>query len=82
MDNSTIKSIHDDDLVEFLKKLKVYDDVVSGKVKCKFTNQIITLENLHSLFPESGAIKFVSDSPEAIKEFSIYLNKKRHGGTN
>ncbi|MCH7524522.1 MAG: hypothetical protein IIC74_05820, partial [Bacteroidetes bacterium] len=47
-----------------------------GKVKCKFTNEIITLENLHTIFPEEGTIKVVCESPEAIKLLSEYINEK------
>lgn len=77
MNKDSLITVHDNDLEKLLEKLGVLQDVRDGKKKCKFTGTIITLENLHSIFPESGDIKFVSDDPEAIKQLSVYLNQKR-----
>ena len=73
---SILNTVHDNDLEELLKKLNLLDKIKSGVLKCKFTKEIITLENLHSIFPEEGTIKLVSDSPEAIKSLSEYINEK------
>lgn len=71
---SEIKTIHEEQLETLLENLKVLENIKAGKLKCKFTGTVITLENIHSLFPESGDIKFVSNSPDAIKQLSVYLN--------
>lgn len=73
---SILNAVHDNDLEALLKKLNLLDKIKSGEFKCKFTKEIITLENLHSIFPEEGTIKLVSDSPEAIKSLSEYINEK------
>jgi len=70
-----LKAIHNDDLIELLNKLKLMDKLKNGELKCKFTETIITLDNLHSIFPESGSIKIVCNSPEAIKKLSEYVNE-------
>jgi len=69
--------IHNDQLIELIEKLGFLEELKAGKIKCKFTGTIITFENLHSIFPESGSIKFVCDSPEAIKLLSEYINEKK-----
>lgn len=71
-----MNAVHDNDLEVLLIKLNLLEKINRGELKCKFTKEIITLENLHSIFPEEGTIKLVSDSPEAIKLFSEYINDK------
>ena len=71
-----LNAVHDDNLEALLKKLNLLEKINSGKVKCKFTGTTITLDNLHTIFPEEGTIKVVCDSPEAIKKLSEYINDK------
>lgn len=73
---SNLNAIHDNDLEKLLENLNLIEKLKQSELKCKFTEEIITLENLHSIFPESGTIKLVCDSPEAIKQLSEYLNEK------
>ena len=73
---SNLNAIHDDDLEGLLSKLNLLDKIKQGKIKCKFTDTTITLDNLHSIFPEEKTIKVVFDSPEAIKLLSEYINEK------
>ncbi len=70
-----LTAVHDDNLEQLLAKLNLLEKVKEGQAKCKFTKTIITLENLHSIFPEEGIIKLVCDSPEAIKLLSEYINE-------
>lgn len=72
-----LNAVHDDDLIALLKKLNLIDKIEKGEMKCKFTKEIITLGNLHSIFPEEGIIKVVCDSPEAIKSLSEFINEKK-----
>lgn len=71
-----LNAVHDDDLIALLKSLNLLEKIKKGEVKCKFTKEIITLDNLHSIFPEEGTIKVVCDTPEAIKSLSEYINEK------
>ena len=73
---ATLNTVYDSDLEELLKNLNIFDKIKSGKMKCKFTNEIITIDNLHSIFPEENTIKIVCDSPNAIKLLSEYINEK------
>lgn len=69
-----INAVYDTELMELLQKLNLLEKLNSGQLKCKFTDTIITLDNLHSIFPESGDIKVVSNKPEAVKMLSKYIN--------
>lgn len=75
-DKEIIKAVHDNKLIEFLKNIKVYDSIIEGEKKCKFCKNQITIENLYTVFPESGSIKFVCDKPECIAKMNSYLNEK------
>lgn len=59
-----MKAVHDNDLVNLLRSLNVYNDVINGKCNCLFCNQEITLDNLDSIVPYEGAIQFTCDNPE------------------
>ena len=71
-----LNTVYDTDLEELLVKLYLYDKIKERKIKCKFTDEIITMENLHSIFPEENTIKVICDSPTAIKLLSEYINEK------
>jgi hypothetical protein len=68
-----IKAVHNNDLIELLKNLGLYTKLEQGLLKCKFTETVITLDNIHSIFPEAGSIKLVCNKPEAIRALSNYL---------
>lgn len=78
MNKHKINAVHDDDLEKLLEKLGLLDKIKSGQIKCKFTGTIISLNNLYSIFPQSGSIKVVCDSPIAIKLFTEYCNENGH----
>lgn len=70
-----IRAIHDEDLEKFLEGLGILNKFKYGKLKCKFCNRIITFDNLHSLFPQSGDIKFVCDSPNCVLKLSALVRE-------
>jgi hypothetical protein len=74
MQSRSLSAVHDEDLLKLLTNLDLIDKLGARQLKCKFTDTIITFDNLYSIFPESGDIKLVCDSPEAIKLFSDYVN--------
>lgn len=73
---SNLNAVYDENLEELLSKLNLLDKIRNGQIRCKFTNEVITLENLHSIFPEENTIKVVCNCPEAIKLLSQYINEK------
>ncbi len=79
MEKELLKTIHETELKNYLKKLDVLNDVQNGLIKCKFCSDVIKLDNIHAIFPESGQVKFVCDKPSCIKELNSYLRKKKYG---
>lgn len=75
--NDAIKAVYEDKFQLFLKNIGVYENVISGTEKCKFCSRQITLDNIISVFPESGTIKFVCDNPECICKMNSYFNEKQ-----
>lgn len=75
--NDAIKAVYEDKFQLFLQNIGVYENVISGTEKCKFCSQPITLDNIVSVFPESGTIKFVCDNPECICKMNNYFNEKQ-----
>lgn len=74
---NAIKAVYEDRFLLFLKNIGVYDQIISGTEKCKFCGQTITLENISSVFPEGGTIKFVCDTPDCICSMNNHFNEKK-----
>ena len=72
----TLKVVHDSELLALLEKLRIKQDIENQKIKCKFCREVITLDNLHSLFSESKTVKVVCDNPECIKQLMSYYSEK------
>jgi hypothetical protein len=77
MNKRDLNAVHDKDLNQLLINLGLMERMKEGKLKCKFTGTVIDFENLYSIFPESGDIKVVCDSPEAITLFTEYVNEHK-----
>lgn len=75
LNQKKINALYDSDLEFFLKKINIYEDILKWKKKCKFTNEVITFDNIYSIYKAGWDIKIVSDAPQAIKEFLKYLHK-------
>lgn len=75
-DAEVIKAIHDDQLENFLRNIGLLDDVISGKCKCKFCGETVTLENIYTVFPESGQVKFSCSKVKCMVNLSKYLSEK------
>jgi hypothetical protein len=70
-----LKAVHDDDLEVVLKALGLYAAFSQGKLKCIFCSEPITWENLHSLIPDSGAIKCGCNKPFCVEQLVSRLEK-------
>jgi hypothetical protein len=73
-ENKKINFVLDDDLEGVLKEIGVYSDFINRKKKCKFCKEIVSMDNLHSIFKESGDIKFICDKPICVKKLINYKN--------
>lgn len=68
MKDDQLKAVHDDDLASLLKSLGNYDRVCKGQCNCYFCNNIITMENIGSIFPLQGEILFSCDSASCLRK--------------
>ena len=66
MEKTKLEAIHDNELLELLDNLGLKNKFLGGQINCAFCKDIITWENLHSIFPDSGAIKFCCVKPECV----------------
>jgi len=71
-----LKVVHDNDLEGFLETIGELRDVKEGNRKCKYCRSVITMENLHSVFRQSGDIKYVCDDPTCIEKLLEFINEK------
>jgi hypothetical protein len=60
-----IKGIYDKDLPKLLEDFGMKDDFYSGKIKCAFSGEVVTMDNLLSIFSDGQEIKFVCDNETA-----------------
>ena len=72
-----LAAIHDDNLKEYLSNLGEYHKVIEGKCKCKFCSRTITMDNISSMFPESGTIKYVCDDMKCVVKMSQYFTNNQ-----
>lgn len=72
-DRETMKAIHDKKFNQFLRSIDVYDEIKNGEHNCKFCNQLITFDNIYTIFPEAGKIKFVCDRTDCVVKMGEYL---------
>jgi len=77
-DKKEIKAVHERDLDILLNKISEKDDFHAGKIGCKFCKDVITKENLYSLFSESGSVKFICDKPLCIAKFMDHIANKKN----
>ncbi|MDH5505761.1 MAG: hypothetical protein OEZ02_00890 [Anaerolineae bacterium] len=73
----TQKYVYDDDLTQLLKNLGVYGKFNAKKFKCPFCQNVITWDNLNSIFPDSGAVKLSCNQPGCVLALADRMNVLR-----
>lgn len=58
MKKGEISAVHDDDLVDLIKSLGLYEQIINGDIKCAFCEKTINLENIQGVFPHDNQINF------------------------
>lgn len=76
MNRQAIRAVHDDDLEGVLRGLGLYRDFVNGRISCAFCREAVNWDNLHSLFPDSGAVKCSCSRPECVKALLSRIGPK------
>lgn len=75
-ENKNIKTILSNDIDKVLDKAKIKDLFYNGELKCKFCGETITVDNIYSFLPESGALSLVCCKEECISALLNYIDKK------
>ena len=68
-----VSAVHDEDLEKILDGLGILKKIQKRLIKCKFCRETVSMENIHSIFPQSGDIKVVCDNKECIRILNGYL---------
>lgn len=71
-----LNAVHDNELVIFLEKMGIMNDIKKGNKKCKFCGERIVLEKIHSIFPDSGNVSIVCDNSACVKSLMSYISEK------
>ena len=58
MSEKTIQTIYDEDLPKLLSSLGLKDDFDNGRIRCSFCGEIVTKDNLLTIFSDGKEIKF------------------------
>ncbi|MCH7811445.1 MAG: hypothetical protein IH958_02345 [Chloroflexi bacterium] len=72
----TLAVVHDDDLESTLRNLGVLKNIVDGSMKCPFCADVVAMDTLHSIFPDSGAIKVSCDKPSCVKALYAWMDER------
>lgn len=67
-DKKRVDAVYDDDLLELLDSLELKNRFLHGKLTCAFCGEIITWDNLHSIFPDSGSVKFSCTKSDCVNQ--------------
>lgn len=60
-----VRAVYDDDLIPMLGKLGFLAQITAGEIKCKYTGEQITLDNLHAIIRTANGFDFISASAVA-----------------
>ncbi|OYT56583.1 MAG: hypothetical protein B6U76_03265 [Desulfurococcales archaeon ex4484_217_2] len=61
-----LTAFYDEDMEAIAKKLKLYDDIRFGKMKCFICGAKVTFENLGAFLKTGDGVKVVCDNSECI----------------
>ena len=76
MAESPVHAVHDDDLPAVLEALGLAREFEKGALRCKFSDDVLTWANLHSLFSDGGDIKLVCSKAGCVNALLAYLNQR------
>lgn len=77
MDNTKVKAVNSDDMMDLLKSLNVYDDVINGLYKCSFCCKDISINNIGAIFPSENKVAFSCDDENChIKLITLQKGEK------
>jgi hypothetical protein len=78
--NIHIPAISDEVLPQLLVRLKVYDDIVNGKMKCRICGRTLTLDTIGAIGMLNGELILVCDKLSCISKASILFSESKTSG--
>jgi len=66
--------IFEKELEEFLKRNGVYDEFITGKIKCNYCGKIITFDSLGVIVVKKGKLRFTCNRLECLRKVSYSDN--------
>ncbi len=79
MKRNKLFAVYDKELDSLMKRLGILGDFKAGRLKCSFSGDVITAENLHSFFPDSGAVKACCTKLDCTLKLSARMEEISHG---
>ncbi len=73
-----VTAIHGTELVNLLKRIGEYENVVKGFHKCIICGEIISLDNIGGIAMSNGKIVFVCNKPSCLLKFMLVGRETRH----
>ena len=70
-----INAVQERDLEALLQKVGLKDAFLNKQINCKFCGQIVDINNIYSVLPESGTFNIICDKPECITLLLQYLEE-------
>jgi hypothetical protein len=77
MADAPVHAVHDDDLPAVLEALGLARAFEKGELRCKFCGDVMTWDNLHSLFPDSGEVRLACSKAACASALLRYLDEQR-----
>jgi len=77
MEKNTLTAVYDDDLEAVLKGLGIHGDFIHKRLRCAFCGDTITWDNLHSIIPDSGAVKCSCSRPTCVTSLLAWMDERR-----
>lgn len=68
--------IHDNKLENLLSNLEILKPIQDGNIKCKFCKEVVSIDVINGIFPESNVVKISCNRTQCVLELSEYLNEK------
>ena len=62
----SLTAFYEEDVEAIAKKLKLYDEIKSGKMKCFICGRKVTFENLGAFLKTGDGVKVVCDNTECL----------------
>lgn len=74
VDREIVKAVHDDQFVQFLKNVNLYEKINQGRCSCKMCGKTITINNIYTIIPNRDkSISYICDEMSCVVKFSQKL---------